>query len=153
MEKETPEENEQEEFQQIATELREAQQRIEALERQTEVINNSINEIENTTETVKGMEEMKSGTEILVPIGSGSYVTAEVKNPDRILSNLGADLVAERKPEEVTKLLEKQKKDFENSLQQTQEKIEELKDKIEELRPKAQELMAKAQGEQKTPSE
>lgn len=137
----------QEDIQQIVGELREAQQNIEVLQSQKEVIQNSINEIESTKETLEGIEDVEPGTELLVPIGSGSYLPVEVQNPDRILSELGADLVAERPPEEVSKLIDKQKNDLEDSLETTEDKIEELTDKIEELRPKAQEMIAKSRSE------
>ena len=138
---------EREEFQNELTELREAQRTIERLEAQSEALSNSIEEIKSTMETLEGLEDAETGSEILVPIGSGSFVPAEIKKPNKILSNLGSDLVAERSPKEVTKLLKKRKKDYENSKEQAQEKIEELSDRIEELRPKLQSYMARAQAE------
>ncbi len=140
-EEETPQEKQQK-LQQMMGQIREAQQNIEALESQIEVINNSINEVESTEETLDGIENIDPGTEILVPIGSGSYIPAEIKDPERILTELGADLVAERPPKKVIKLVEKQKKDLEDSLEEAKERIEDLEDKIEELRPQAQQLMA-----------
>lgn len=138
---------ERDEFQQELTELRDAQRTIERLEAQSEALSNSIEETESTMETLEGLEDAEAGSEILVPIGSGSYIPAEIKEPDRILSDLGSDLVAERSPKEVTKLLKKRKKDYEDSKEQAQEKIEELSDRIEELRPKLQSYMARAQAE------
>ena len=139
---------ERKEFQQELAELREAQNTVERLEGQTEALSSRIEEIESTLETLDGLDDAESGSEILVPIGSGSFIPAEIKDPDRVLSNLGAELVAERPPKEVKKLLNKRKKDFENSREQAEEKIEELEDRIEELRPKMQKFMARAQAEQ-----
>lgn len=149
MEEEEPEQEEgKENIQQIVTELRQSQQEVENLQSQVEILSSSLEEVEVSIETVEGIEDFESGQEILVPIGSGSYVPAEIKDPERILSELGADLVAEKNPEEVKKLLEKRKSDFEDSLEQTRERMEELREKIEELRPKAQRLMAQAQAAQ-----
>ncbi len=146
MEDESPQKD-REDLQGVISEIRQAQQNMETLEGQVEVLTSSIEETESTLETLEGLEDAEAGSEILVPIGAGSYVQAEIKDPDKVLSNLGADLVAERTPEEVTKLIEKRKKDLEDSLEEAENKIEELEDRIEELRPKAQQMMARAQAE------
>ncbi len=140
-EEETPQAKQQK-LQQMMTEIREAQQNIETLENQIEVINNSIAEIESTEETLEGIENIEPGTEILVPIGSGSYIPAEIKDPDKVLTELGADLVAERPPKKVTKLVEKEKNDLEDSLEKAQDRIEDLEDKIEELKTISEDLRA-----------
>ncbi len=139
---------ERDEFQQELAELREAQRSIERLEGQTEALSSRLQEIESTLETLDGLEDAESGSEILVPIGSGSFIPAEIRDPNRVLSNLGADLIAERPPKDVTRILNKRKKDFEKSLEQVENRIEELTDKIEELRPKMQQFMARAQAEE-----
>ncbi len=128
MEEEAPGEK-QEKAQQVVGELREAQQNVENLQTQSKILSNSIEEIKTTIETVEGLEDVEPGTEILVPIGSDSYIPAEIKSTESVLSNLGADLVAEQSPKEVTKLLEKQEKDFEESLEKIQDRIEELEGK------------------------
>lgn len=135
----------QEEFQRLASEIREAQQNVESLQKQSDLLSDSIEEVENTLETVEGMDDVEPGTEVLVPIGSDTYLPAELKTTDRFLSNLGADLVAERGPKEVEKLLEKQEKDFQESLERIQDRIEELNEEIEELRGKGQELVSQSQ--------
>ncbi|KXB06910.1 hypothetical protein AKJ51_02520 [candidate division MSBL1 archaeon SCGC-AAA382A20] len=143
----------QEELQQVVGELREAQQNVEILQSQSEELKNSINEIESTKETLEGIEEVEAGTELLVPLGSGSYLPVEAHKPDKVLMDLGADLVAERSPEKVSELIDKQKKDIEGSLEEIQNRIKKLNEKIEELRPKAQELIEEAQSGQQTESE
>lgn len=144
MEKESPQ-GDQEEFRRVLADLREAQSQIESLQAQTEVLSDQMQEIENTMETLEGMEEVEEGTEILVPIGSGSYIPAEVKDPNKILSDIGAGLVAERTPKKVMDLVERWKSDLEESQERIQERIEELNEKVEELRPKAQQLLARRQ--------
>lgn len=152
MAEEKPEEG-QEGFQRVVAELRQAQQRIENLEKQAEMLKNTMEEIENTKETLDGLKDISPGTEILVPIGAGSYIPAEVKDPDKVLSDLGAEIVAEKNPEDTKNYLENERKDFEKSIEKTEERIEELGEKVEELRPKAQKLMAQAQAGQESPVE
>ncbi len=142
---EGPQEGE-EEFRRVVSELRQTQQNIEALQERIEMIKTSIEEIEKTKETLEGLDDVESDTEIMVPIGSGVFVPAEIKNPENVLSEIGADLVAERAPEEVIKMLDKRKSDLKDSREEAEEKVEELEDKVEELRPKAQQLMSEREG-------
>lgn len=144
--KENESQEDQQEVQRVVAELREAQQNVESLQSHIEMLSSLIGEVESTRETVDGLEDVEPGTEILVPLGSGTYVTAEIKSTDKLLSELGADLVAERSSNGVNKLLKKQKKDFENSLEQAQNKLKELTEKIEDLRPRAQKLLAESRG-------
>ncbi len=137
----------QEELQKMMSEIRESQQNIEALEKQIEVINSSIKEVESTEETLEGIEDIESGSEILVPIGSGSYIPAVIKDTEKVLTELGADLVAESPPEKVIDLVGKRRKDLEESLEEAQERIDELKSNIEKMRPEAQKLMTEVESE------
>lgn len=146
MEDEGPKES-QEDIQRVINEIRQAQQNVEILEGQIGVISSSIEEIESTIETLENLEEADPDSEILVPIGAGSYLPAKIEDPDKVLSNLGADLVAERTPGKVTKMIEKRKKDLESSLDEARNRKEELEDRIDELRPQAQQMMARAQAE------
>lgn len=139
--------------QRIVGELRQAQQNVEKLQSQKEILTNSIEELENTMETVDKLENVEEGTEILVPIGAGSYVTAEIKQTDKILCDLGAELTAEKGHSETKKLLEKRKSELEDSLEENEQKIEDLNDRISELRPKAQKMMAQDQQGRKRPGE
>jgi len=145
-EEKTPQQK-QEELQKMVSEIRGSQQNIEALEKQIEVIKSSINEVESTEETLEGIEEIESGAEILVPIGSGSYLPAVVQDTDKVLTELGADLVAESPPKKVIDIVEKRKSDLEESLEEAQERIDDLKSNIEEIRPEAQKLMAEVESE------
>ena len=137
----------QEELQRVVSELRGAQQNVERLQNQINLLEDSIEEVEATIETIEGVKEFESGSRILVPIGAGSYIVAEVQNPDKILTDLGAELVAERKPDEAIESHEKQKTDLQTSLENTKDRLEELNEKIEDLRPKAQQLMGQSQAE------
>ncbi|MBS3815400.1 MAG: prefoldin subunit alpha [Hadesarchaea archaeon] len=142
---EEPGKGENQKAQRIMMELRELQQKVQNLQEQINFLSNTVEEIENTIETIEGMKDIETETDILVPIGSESYLRAKLVETDKVLSGLGADLVAERDPDNAIDTLEKQKKEFNKSIEQAEEELENSKDRIEELRPKAQELMGGGQ--------
>lgn len=146
---EEPSENERRELQRILLDLRESQQTAQNLQTQITLLSNTIEEVDDTTETIRGIKKLDSKTDVLVPIGSNSFLRAKLIENDKVLSGLGAELVAERDPDKAIEVLEEQKKEFSESIRRAREELEKLSDHIEELRPRAEELLAKVEGEKK----
>lgn len=139
-------EDENQELQKILLDLRESQQRAQGLQSQMNLLSNSVEEIENTIETIQGIKKLDSETDILVPIGGNSFLKAKLIETNKVLSGFGAELVAERNPDQAIEFLEGQKKEFNESIERARGELEKLSQHIEDLRPKAEELMAKAEG-------
>ncbi|KXB02968.1 hypothetical protein AKJ48_04360 [candidate division MSBL1 archaeon SCGC-AAA261O19] len=141
-------EGESQELQKILLDLRESQQRAQGLQTQIKLLSNSVEEIDNTIGTIQGIKNMNSETDILVPIGGNSFLKAKLIETDKVLSGFGAELVAERNPDQAIEFLEQQKKEFNESIERARGELEKLSQHIEDLRPKAEELMAKTEGEE-----
>ena len=142
----TPEE--QKRLQRTLAELEQSRGAIEAMRGQLNALGNTLNELMLTTETVKHIKELKPDTEILVPVGSDSFVKAKVTETDRVISGIGADVAAERSAEDAASALEEQQKALEEALERARAEMERLTTRIEELRPEAQQLLAKSREEQ-----
>lgn len=138
------------ELQKILTDLRQSQQRAQNLQNQMNYLSNSVEELKVTIETIQGMKKLDSQTDILVPIGSNSFLRAKLVEADKVLSGFGAELVAERDPDQAIKFLDDQKKEFNESIEQIEEEMENIQEHIEELRPKAEELMSKMENKEES---
>ncbi len=139
--------DEQKKLQRILIELDSVRNAIEALRGQIGILSSTINELMLTTETVKGVRGLKPGTEILVPVGSDSFVKAKVTATDKVISGLGADIAAEREAGDTTRALDEQRKEFEESIEKAREELEKLTGRIDELGPEAERLLAKSREE------
>lgn len=139
--------DEQKKLQQTIIELENSRSATEILREQINILASSINEIMATTETIKGIRKLEPGTEILVPIGSDSFLRAKITETDRVVSGLGADVMVERESERAISALEEQRKEFEQSIGKAREELERLTKRIEELRPEVERLMAKVRKE------
>ncbi|KXB02599.1 hypothetical protein AKJ45_02700 [candidate division MSBL1 archaeon SCGC-AAA261F19] len=135
---------ERQELQRVAIELEQAQQTSEKLERRIDLLSMSKSEIERATETVQGVNKLDAETEILVPIGSDSFIKAKLTRPDKVLSGLGGDLVAELGYEEAVEMLGKRRGEVEKSIEETEKKLQKISERIEGLKPRAEQLVAKA---------
>ena len=88
--------------------------------------------------TVEELSKADDGSEILVPIGGSTYVTATAKNTSKLLFDVGAGVVTEKTCEDTIKMLDKRIE----KLQQTQEKIASM---VQQLQTEATEVSNEAQ--------
>ena len=108
------------------------QQRAE-LERQMQAIEEAIFEINESRKGLKEVSDEASGKEILVPIVSGIFAKAELKNVKEFIVNIGANTAVAKSSEEVQTLLETQSK----KMQETQHHFV---DNLQKLTMQAKEL-------------
>ena len=146
MEKLTDEERKKQ--QRILSELNAHQATAEALRRHISLLTSSLSELSMTLEAIKAIKGLKPGTDILVPMGSDSFITAKLTTAEKVITGLGADISAERSSEDALKVLEARRTELEQALAQAREELGKLGERMEALRPEAERIFEKAQKEQ-----
>jgi len=141
MEKLSPEE--QQKLQQIFNELQNYEAMAGLLRQQMNLIANSLAELSMTVETIKTIKELKPETEILVPIGSDSFVTAKLATTDKVITGLGADVSAEQNVDGAKQMLEARIAELGRVLEQARQELDKIGKQIEELRPEADRILTK----------
>jgi len=134
---------EQQKLQQIFNELQNYEAMADLLRQQINMIANSLTELSMTVETIKTIRELKLGTEILVPIGSDSFVTAKLAATDKVITGLGADVSAEQSVDGAKQMLEVRIAELGRVLEQARQELEKIGKQIEELRPEADRILTK----------
>jgi len=123
--------NEKEEkLQKLYMEFQILSQRIQQLEKQNEALNNNLMELMVTNQSLDDIESIKEKTEILVPISSGIYAKADIKESDSFLVNVGANTV-------LVKDLKSTKEIIENQIREIRELQESLADQLQKQTSKA----------------
>ncbi|MDH7517442.1 MAG: prefoldin subunit alpha [Candidatus Thermoplasmatota archaeon] len=111
------------------------------LDMQYSYIQTAIADCNKAKITLDQMSKIDSNTEILVPIGSGVFVNANIKNTSKVLFDIGAGLTTEKTSEEAIKKIDSRIE----SLRKTQEKIttmmQQLQEEATEVSNKAQQLL------------
>jgi len=92
-------------------------------------------------QAVRDIEDIEEGSEILAPVGTGAYVVAEVKETDKVVSNIGGDTFEKKSNEDAAKVLEKQL----TLLKDTQN---ELEDQMNQIQQQMQQIQQQMQQEQ-----
>ncbi len=125
-------EDKQRELQQLAMQLEQARARHGQLTKQVQALEEGIAEVSATRDALKSLADQKPGTNILVPLGSGSFARATLADNESILLGAGAGITLEKKVEEAEKVLAGK----EDELQKTLDKL------AKSLRDTAQEAAA-----------
>ncbi len=137
-----------ERLQSILGELRDHEATVEVLRRQISLLASSISELSMTVEAIKTIKGLKPGTEIMVPLGSDSFVTAKLALTEKVITGLGAEVAAQRSATDAIVVLQDRRAELEQALSRTREELGKLSERIETLRPEAEQLLEKVKREQ-----
>ncbi|MGB9929482.1 MAG: prefoldin subunit alpha [Methanosarcina sp.] len=105
----------------LAARYQEFQRQAEAIRQEMGMVQASISSCDQTIVTINELKAASAEgktTETMVPVGFGSFVHAEVKNPDKIIVNLGAGFSAEKTAEEAIEILNRRKEELTKILEQ-----------------------------------
>jgi prefoldin alpha subunit len=136
--------DERDRLQRLFSEMNDNQAVVDMLRQQISALAGSLSEISMTIGAIKAMKDVKPDTEILVPIGSDSFIAAKISSVDKVVTGLGADTMAEKSAEDTVKALESRAADVEKAIEQTRAELDKLEERIEAIRPEAERLMGKA---------
>lgn len=120
-------------------------QQLESIDAQLQYLSTVLAEYQRAKMTAEQLHAADPNTEMLIPLGGGTFVNGSVKDTSNILIGIGACLVVEKSIDEaLVKLDDRIKK-----IQENQEKIVSIGQKIqsdaEGLSQKTQKMMEEAQ--------
>ena len=88
-------------------EMQAIEQQMRQLSQQISLIENQIQDFQNSIEAVSSLKS-KTGEEIFVPVCSGVYAKAELRNDDKFIVNVGANVAVEKTGESAMEIIRKQ---------------------------------------------
>ena len=97
-----------EQLQKLYLEFQMLDQHIKQLEKQNTVLNSQLTELIITNQGLEDMKKVKKDTEILVPLSSGIYAKAELKDSNNFIVNVGSNLTVVKDLTSTKKLIETQ---------------------------------------------
>jgi prefoldin alpha subunit len=139
----------QQELQEIMFEVENYKRRMEGLSRQSQAINDMVIELNSTIEALEGLSESKSGTSILVPIGSNSFIRAELKDTENIIFGIGANISVEKTTADAKKILEARGEELKVSMEKIQNAAVDVNKRLLELNAESEKLIREIQEGQK----
>ena len=135
----------QEELRDIVAQLEAHKGQLDALSRQAQLIDSAILEIQTTIQAMNSLKESKVGTEILVALGSDSFVRAKLEDTEKVLTGVGASISVEKKVDDAIETLKSRGDDLSKTLEKLQKTALEVNTRAASLNSIAEKLLAEIQ--------
>ncbi|MCH8003836.1 MAG: prefoldin subunit alpha [Nanoarchaeota archaeon] len=114
-----------EKLQKLYVEFQILSQHIKQLEEKSTALNNQLMELAVTNQSLGDIKKVKQGTDILVPLSSGIYAKAELKDSKNFIVNVGSNVTTLRDVDSTKKLIEDQINEIKNLQEQLVEELQE----------------------------
>src|SRR3989339_1358924 len=92
------------------------QQQIEQNSQHLELYNQHLNELEISQEALKQLKNIPLNNEILATIAPGIFIKTTLKDNQKLIVNVGADITLEKTIPQVIEMLENQQKELETEI-------------------------------------
>ncbi len=102
-------------------------------EQQIIKIDEQLNEVIVTKNALTEFGNTKTGTETLMPVSNGIFAKAEIKNNDKLLVNVGSNVVVEKSVEDTKKLMDNQLVELKNYKIKLMANMEKLSKQVKEI--------------------
>ena len=139
-------EDKQRQLQMAVAQMEAQRNRLEGLAGQMRLIETALAELGETKKALAELAKGKKDANILVPIGSGSYIKAKVEDPENILVGVGAGVSIEKKIPQAEEILKAREEEYTKTIAKLREVMENLSAQMGELNETAEALAAELGG-------
>ena len=133
--------NNKEEIQQKNMELHLIEQQMQQVQKQLQLLEQQLHDLNNILEAIGDISKSKPGTEILVPMSSGIFIKAGIKDNKDFIVNVGSDVAVKKSAEETKKLIKEQETEIKKFQQELKANLEKLASKAAEIEKELSELI------------
>ncbi len=133
-----------EELRKLSVEMRYLEQTAEALQQRISMVNAAITDLTYANMTLDGIEKEKENSELLVPIGGGSYVKARIADTNKVIVGMGAGVSIEKNLLEARTTLKERLDELEKTMNSAQQQFSQVAERLNSGRNRLETLLASA---------
>ena len=133
-----------EELRRLSVEMRYLEQTADALQQRISMVNAALTDLTYANMTLDGIEKEKENTEILVPIGGGSYVKAKIADTNKVLVALGSGVSMEKTLVDAKTTLKERLDELEKTMNSAQQQFSQVAERLNSGRNRLETLLAEA---------
>jgi prefoldin alpha subunit len=134
---------EEEELNRLSVEMRFLEQTAETLQQRIGMINAAITDLTYANMTLEGIEKEKDDAELLVPIGSSSYIKVKLANADTVVVGMGAGVSVEKTLPEAKEIVKERLEELQKTMNSAQQQFAQVAQRINSGRSQLQNLLAR----------
>ena len=126
------------EARQMVAEYQEYQRSAESIQGQLEMIRNTMAGCDSSINTIKALKEAAAlGTsESVIPVGSGCFVHAEIRDFSKVIVNIGSGANVEKSVEDALSFLGERKGKLEKMVQDLNESLAQILQRMRDIESK-----------------
>jgi len=130
------------ELQQKYMQLQMYSQQVKQLQQQIDAVQKQISEVQTILLALDDIAKTEPDTEMLVPLSSGIFVKAEIKDNQKLKVNVGSNTVVEKSVQETKALLDRQIIELNKANEDLNAQNAEVSGKTEKLQTELQHLIS-----------
>jgi prefoldin alpha subunit len=120
-------------------------QQLESIDMQLQYLQSTLADYQRAKMTVEQLHAVDENSELLIPVGAGTFVNGSVKNASNVLIGVGAGIVLEKTVDEAVLKLEERIKRIQENLEKMVSLGQKIQSDAEELSQKTQHMMEETQ--------
>jgi prefoldin alpha subunit len=137
--------NKEEEFQRYANLIDYYKNQLQSLETQFSYLQATILDYTQAKISIEKLSQTKKGTELLVPLGGGTFTFASAKDTAKILTDVGAGIIVEKTAEESIQIIQKRIEVLEQSQKNLSNMSQQIQQQLTEISSKAEQMLSEVQ--------
>jgi prefoldin alpha subunit len=134
---------EEEELNRLSVEMRFLEQTAETLQQRIGMINAAITDLTYANMTLEGIEKEKDDSELLVPIGSSSYIKVKLATADTVIVGMGAGVSVEKTLPEAKAIVKERLEELKKTMTSAQQQYAQVIQRINSGRNQLQNLLTR----------
>ena len=116
-------------------------QHIKQLQKQLEIITHQLIELNATSNSLDELKTIGSGKEIFVPLSSGIFAKANIKDTSELLVNVGANVVVKKDVASTKTLIQNQMEEIKKIQKQIIDELDKMTNHAAQLEVQLQNMM------------
>ncbi|MBI2657428.1 prefoldin subunit alpha [Candidatus Woesearchaeota archaeon] len=128
--------------QEMYMEFQALDQHIKQLQKQLEMVTHQLMELHSTSSGLEEFNKIGQGKEILVPLSSGIFAKASIKETSELLVNVGANIVVKKDVASAKKLIQGQMEEIKKIQKQMVDELEKMTSHAAGIEARLQQLVS-----------
>lgn len=120
-------------------------QQLESIEMQLQYLQSTLMDYQRAKMTVEQLSAVDDNSDVLIPIGAGTFVNGSLKNASNVLIGVGAGIVIEKPVDEAMGKLDERIKRIQENLEKMASLGQKIQCDAEDLSRKTQQMMEETQ--------
>ena len=128
--------------QEMYMEFQALDQHIKQLQKQLEMVTHQLIELNSTSNSLDEFNKINAGKEIFVPLSSGIFAKASIKDTSELIVNVGANVAVKKDVASTKKLIQNQMEEIKKIQRQMIEELEKMTNHAAQLERKLQDTIS-----------